>query len=89
MVGASTLTRLAVIDEWVCKLSWSLRAALRCSPQPLRHGHWIAIEMLPPSAFTAAPVELTMVKPAKRHREFITDFAPKRALLRKPEMVCI
>ena len=54
----------------------------------MRYGHWIDIEMLPPSAFVAA-VELTMVKPAKRHREFITDFAPKRALLRKPEMVCI
>jgi hypothetical protein len=55
----------------------------------LRHGHWIDIEMLPPCAFIPAPVELTKVKPAKRHREFITDFAPKRALLRKPEMVCI
>jgi hypothetical protein len=43
----------------------------------------------PPCWFVAQSVDLAMVSPTQGHRKFITDFAPKRAALRKTEMVCI
>ncbi len=67
--------------------SWSLRATMSCSPQPLRRVQRIDIEVLPPRKFVAAPMEFAMMKPAKRDSEFITDFATKRALLCELEMV--
>ena len=45
--------------------------------------------MLPPNKFVAASVQLAMMKPAKRHGEFVAYFAPERALLRKPKMMRI
>ena len=53
----------------------------------MRHGQWIEVELLPPCAFVAALVELTMVSTAQRHSELVADFAPKRALLRELKMM--
>ena len=53
----------------------------------MRHGQRIDIELLPPCAFVAALVEFTMVSAAKRDSEFVTYFAPKRALLREFKMM--
>ncbi len=33
--------------------------------------------------------QLTMVTTAERHRELVAYFAPERARLRKPQMMCI
>jgi hypothetical protein len=59
------------------------------SPQPLRRVQRIDVEVLPPCALVAAPMQFAMMKPAHRHGEFVTDFARQRAGLRKPEMVGI
>jgi hypothetical protein len=58
-------------------------------PKLQRHPQRLDIELLPPCEFISALVKLTMMKPAERHGEFVTDFAPKRALLRKLKMMCI
>jgi hypothetical protein len=60
---------------------------VRC--QSCSHPQRLDIELLPPCEFISALVKLTMMKPAERHGEFVTDFAPKRALLRKLKMMCI
>jgi hypothetical protein len=44
---------------------------------------------LPPFQFVAALMKVTMVSTAERHGEFVTYFAPERALLSKPQMMCI
>jgi hypothetical protein len=35
------------------------------------------------------PVQLAMMEPAKRHREFVADFAPEGPLLRKLKVMGI
>jgi hypothetical protein len=47
------------------------------------------VELLPPRAFVAAPMQLPMMRTTKRDREFVADLARERAPLRKLEMVRI
>ena len=47
------------------------------------------VQLLPPYAFVTAPMQVSMVRPTKRHGEFVADLAPERAPLGKFEMVRI
>jgi hypothetical protein len=47
------------------------------------------VQLLPPGAFVAAPVQVAMMGTTERHGEFVADLAPERAALRKLEMVRI
>jgi hypothetical protein len=44
---------------------------------------------LPPAHFIPGPVQGAVVTTAKRHHEFIADFAPERALLGEAQMVWV
>ena len=41
------------------------------------------------SRSVAKPVDLTMMSPAQRHREFIADLAPERATLHEAQVMCV
>jgi hypothetical protein len=45
------------------------------------------VQLLPPCAFVAAPMQVAMMGTTERHGVFVTDLAPDRAALRKLEMV--
>jgi hypothetical protein len=47
------------------------------------------VQLLPPGAFVAAPVQVAVMGTTERHREFITYFAAKGASLGVLEMVRI
>src|SRR5580693_3363277 len=49
----------------------------------------IETELLPPSRFIAAPVDLAMVRAAERHCELIAHFATERTRLSKPKMMWV
>jgi hypothetical protein len=42
---------------------------------------------LPPRRFIAVTVNFAMVSPAQRNREFVTDLAAERPVLRKAQMM--
>ena len=58
-------------------------------PKPCRNGQRIDPVDLPPRAFVATAMELTMVQPAKRDGEAVADLAPHRPLLGKLDVVGI
>ena len=62
---------------------------MSCSPEPLRRGQRIDLELLPPCAFVTALVKLAMMKPAEGDGEFVTHFAPECPLLSKPKVMRI
>ena len=49
----------------------------------------VAIHGLPPPGFVAGPMQLTVMGAAKRHREFIADFAAQGLRLREPQVMRI
>jgi hypothetical protein len=53
----------------------------------MRYRQRIELDLLPPYAFVAAPMEFTMVSPAEWHGELIADFAPERPALRELKMM--
>jgi hypothetical protein len=56
---------------------------LACDPE------WIDPDVVPPRRFIAAVVDLTMMLPAKRNRELVTDLAAARAHLGKAKVMGI
>ena len=60
---------------------------MRLDPECSRCTARIKAQLLPPPWFVAVTVELTMMSPAQWDGELVTDFAPERAVLRKPEMM--
>ena len=54
--------------------------------RPCRNNR-IASRLLPPRAFIAGAVELTMVPATKRDRKFITDLTPECSALCKAKVV--
>jgi hypothetical protein len=62
---------------------------MRLLPEDRRNGKGINALALPPGAFIAAPMELTMMQPAQRHSELVADLAAQRAGFRKFEVVSI
>jgi hypothetical protein len=58
-------------------------------PQALRDLEWIDVSIhgLPPFDFIAGPVQLTVMGPAQRHRELVTDLSPQGAGLGKSQMM--
>jgi hypothetical protein len=67
----------------------NLAEALRMGFKPQRSCRAGRIEPkpLPPRRFIPVTVNFAMVSPAQRHREFVTDLAAERPVLRKPQMV--
>src|SRR6516225_1934571 len=60
---------------------------MRPAPEGCRHGERIDSLFSPPGTLIAGPVELTVVQPANRDGEPITDFPSHRSLLRELEVV--
>src|SRR6516162_2271782 len=60
---------------------------MRPAPEGCRGGERIDSLFPPPGTLVAAPVELTVVQPANRDGEPITDFPTHRSLLREFEVV--
>jgi hypothetical protein len=56
-------------------------------PQGARGAGGIEPKLLPPRRFIAVTVNFTMVSPAQRDREFVTDLAAERPVLRKAQMM--
>ena len=56
-------------------------------PQCTRGAGGIETKSLPPRRFIAVTVVFAMVPPAQRDREFVTDLAAKRPVLRKAQMM--
>ena len=56
-------------------------------PKGARGAGGIEPKLLPPRRFIPVTVNFAMVSPAQRDREFVTDFAAERAVLRKAQMV--
>src|SRR6516164_11068635 len=72
-----------------CKVCNSWRGCMRPSPKNSRHGQGIDPLSFPPGALVAASVKLTMVQPADRDGEAVTDSAAHRPLLRELDVVGI
>lgn len=56
-------------------------------PKGARGAGGIEPKLLPPRRFIAVTVNFAIVSPAQRNREFVTDLAAERAVLRKAQMV--
>ena len=62
---------------------------MRFKPECAGSRKWIYPSVLPPRTFTAAPMDLTVMRTTDRHGEFVTDLATKRTSLREAEMMRI
>ena len=56
-------------------------------PEPARGVDRLDASSRPPIYFLAGPVQLTVMRPAQRHRKFIADLSTESARLRKTQMV--
>jgi len=43
---------------------------------------------LPPASFVTVTMQFAMMSPAWRNGKLVTDLAPERAVLCKPQMIC-
>ena len=59
------------------------------NPEHPRGGDGINGPSLPPGDLVAEAMDVTVMGSAKRHREFVADFAPHRARLSELQMVCV
>jgi hypothetical protein len=62
---------------------------MRFKPERASSPKWINPSVLPPRTFTAAPMDLAVVRTTDRHGEFVTDLATERTSLREAEMMRI
>ena len=62
---------------------------MRAKPQDAGDNSRINLSLSPPCGFIAAAVNLAMVPPTQRHREFVTDLAPASRMLREAQMVSV
>ena len=56
-------------------------------PKGARGAGGIEPKLLPPRRFIPVTVNFAMVPPAQRDREFVTDLAAERPVLRKAQMM--
>jgi hypothetical protein len=73
----------------VSKLSCCRIDGMRPVPKACCNGERIDLLVLPPSAFIPASVEVTMVQPAERNGEFVTDLSSYSPVLCKLEVMSI
>jgi len=67
----------------------TLRRRVRFKPQCAGRGAWIDAGYIPPFGFVAGAMDLSMVPPAKRDRELITNLAAECPGLCKAEVMGI
>jgi hypothetical protein len=60
---------------------------MRREPQRASGAPRVKPEFLPTPGFIAVTMQLAMMSPAERHREFIADLAAECTRLREPQMV--
>jgi hypothetical protein len=85
--GAKSADELLSIELVVSKLSRCGIDGMRPAPKTCCNGERIDPLVLPPSAFIAASVEVSVVQPANGHGEPVADLAPHRPLLGKFEVM--
>ena len=56
-------------------------------PQFVGNAFWLDAELRPPADLIAGPMQVTVMRAAKRHRIFIADFEPEASWLRKSKVV--
>ena len=71
----------------VCYGGLRPRERMRFEPKCSSGAGRIEADVLPPSCFIATTMEFAVVPPAQWDREFVTDLAPERPVLRKAQMV--
>ena len=78
-----------MLDCLSVAVAFDCDSAVRFGPKSVRYRQRINANVDPPDGLVTAPMQLAMMRAAKRYSKFIADFAAKRARLCKSQVVRI